>query len=129
MLLARVLIRRNLVDAVLKNQKSFSASPSAFTSKSPSSPTAPQNPMKWHSQLSNYLLSRSSQSSTKPSAFRGKDQQMQFVVNYVKTKGMIPIDQVAEEVKLFYNQLGIDDMYFEQEVAETIGDNVSLSFS
>jgi len=81
---------------------------------------------KWNNYLSNYLLSRFQSTVGKSSAFTGKAQQMEFVQNYVKTKGMIPADYVTEEVDLFYNHLGIDDMYFEQETPESIGDNVCL---
>ena len=83
---------------------------------------------KWNSHLSNYLLSRFQSTVGKSSAFTGKAQQMEFVQNYVKTKGMIPADYVTEEVDLFYNHLGIDDMYFEQETPESIGDNVCFFF-
>lgn len=53
---------------------------------------------------------------------------MHIVQSYVKAKGMIPDDQVAQEVDLFYNHLGIDDMYFEQETPESVGDNIILLY-
>lgn len=53
---------------------------------------------------------------------------MHIVQSYVKAKGMIPADQVAQEVDLFYNHLGIDDMYFEQETPESVGDNIVLLY-
>ncbi|KAK3724411.1 NAD-dependent glutamate dehydrogenase [Vermiconidia calcicola] len=52
--------------------------------------------------------------------FEGKDQQMEEVMDAVEEKGFIPGDLVENEVKWFYNELGIDDMYFSTENAEAI---------
>ncbi|KAK3703079.1 NAD-dependent glutamate dehydrogenase [Vermiconidia calcicola] len=52
--------------------------------------------------------------------FEGKDQQMEEVMDAVEEKGFIPGDLVETEVKWFYNELGIDDMYFSTENAEAI---------
>ncbi|KAJ3358530.1 NAD-dependent glutamate dehydrogenase [Kappamyces sp. JEL0680] len=49
---------------------------------------------------------------------------MELVEKYVMAKAMIPDRLVAGEVSSFYIDLGIDDMYFEQESVESIGDNI-----
>lgn len=51
-------------------------------------------------------------------AFEGKDQQMEAVMDGVEEKGFIPPDFVETETKWFYNELGIDDMYFATETVE-----------
>lgn len=43
---------------------------------------------------------------------------------YIASKQLLPPDYVDQEVAAFYESLGIDDMYFEQESAESIGDNI-----
>ena len=52
--------------------------------------------------------------------FEGKEQQMESVMDGVEEKGFIPADLVEFEVKWFYNELGIDDMYFATESVEAI---------
>lgn len=50
--------------------------------------------------------------------FEGKEAQMDAVMDGVEEKGFIPPDFVESEVKWFYNELGIDDMYFATESAD-----------
>jgi len=52
--------------------------------------------------------------------FEGKAQQMEEVMDSVEDKGFIPGDLVEAETKWFYNELGIDDMYFSTETADAI---------
>jgi glutamate dehydrogenase len=47
--------------------------------------------------------------------FEGKEKQMEAVMDGVDQKGFIPPDFVEAEVKWFYEELGIDDMYFATE--------------
>lgn len=47
--------------------------------------------------------------------FEGKEKQMEQVMNGVDEKGFIPEDFVQSETTWFYEQLGIDDMYFATE--------------
>ncbi|KAK3058129.1 NAD-dependent glutamate dehydrogenase [Extremus antarcticus] len=56
--------------------------------------------------------------------FEGKEKQMEDVMDEVETKGFIPADLVESEVKWFYNELGIDDMYFSTETATDIVSHV-----
>ena len=52
--------------------------------------------------------------------FEGKQQQMEEVLYTVDDKGFIPEDLVPNETELFYNELGIDDMYFSTTTVEEI---------
>ncbi|CZT14249.1 probable glutamate/leucine/phenylalanine/valine dehydrogenases [Ramularia collo-cygni] len=52
--------------------------------------------------------------------FQGKAQQMEQVMDAVEARGFIPVDLVDAETKWFYNELGIDDMYFSTEAADAI---------
>ncbi|KAK5168720.1 NAD-dependent glutamate dehydrogenase [Saxophila tyrrhenica] len=52
--------------------------------------------------------------------FEGKSQQMEEVMDAVEDKGFIPADLVESETKWFYNELGIDDMYFSTETSADI---------
>lgn len=53
-------------------------------------------------------------------AFQGKAQQMENVMDAVEERGFIPADLVDAETKWFYNELGIDDMYFSTEAVDAI---------
>lgn len=50
--------------------------------------------------------------------FEGKEKQMEAVMDGVEDKGFIPPDFVESETTWFYNELGIDDMYFATETVE-----------
>jgi glutamate dehydrogenase len=50
--------------------------------------------------------------------FEGKEKQMEAVMDGVEEKGFIPADFVESETTWFYNELGIDDMYFATETVE-----------
>ncbi|KAL2809286.1 Glutamate/Leucine/Phenylalanine/Valine dehydrogenase-domain-containing protein [Aspergillus granulosus] len=52
--------------------------------------------------------------------FEGKEHQMEQVMIELDKKGFIPQDFVQSEVEWFYNQLGIDDTYFQTETVEAI---------
>ncbi|KAF2495342.1 NAD-specific glutamate dehydrogenase-like protein [Lophium mytilinum] len=52
--------------------------------------------------------------------FEGKDKQMEAVMDGIEDKGFIPPDFVESETTWFYNELGIDDMYFSTETVETV---------
>ena len=52
--------------------------------------------------------------------FEGREQQMDEVMDAVEEKGFIPGDLVEPETKWFYEDLGIDDMYFSTETVEAI---------
>jgi glutamate dehydrogenase len=50
--------------------------------------------------------------------FEGKAQQMESVMDGVEAKGFIPPELVEDETRWFYDQLGIDDMYFATETVD-----------
>jgi glutamate dehydrogenase len=49
---------------------------------------------------------------------------MNEVKSYIEKKELIPPHLVNSEVEAFYDKLGIDDMYFEQESVSGIGDHI-----
>lgn len=50
--------------------------------------------------------------------FEGKAKQMEAVMDQAEEKGFIPGDILEQETDWFYNDLGIDDMYFATESVE-----------
>jgi glutamate dehydrogenase len=50
--------------------------------------------------------------------FEGKEKQMEAVMDGVESKGFMPPELVEDETRWFYDQLGIDDMYFATETVE-----------
>ncbi|KAL9085492.1 MAG: hypothetical protein Q9159_004687 [Coniocarpon cinnabarinum] len=56
--------------------------------------------------------------------FDGKEKQMEQVMDMVEAKGFLPVDFVETETNWFYEELGIDDMYFATETAEAIASHV-----
>ncbi|KAL3496984.1 Glutamate/Leucine/Phenylalanine/Valine dehydrogenase-domain-containing protein [Aspergillus germanicus] len=52
--------------------------------------------------------------------FEGKEHQMEQVMDQLEKKGFIPAEFVVGETEWFYNQLGIDDTYFQTETVEAI---------
>ncbi|CAG8595145.1 6822_t:CDS:2, partial [Acaulospora colombiana] len=56
--------------------------------------------------------------------FDGKADQMLKVCEYLEEKGFIPKELVKNEVKWFYGNLGIDDMYFSLESVESIANHI-----
>ncbi|KAI8898836.1 Glutamate/Leucine/Phenylalanine/Valine dehydrogenase-domain-containing protein [Globomyces pollinis-pini] len=56
--------------------------------------------------------------------FEGKKDQMVSVAAFVTEKGFIPAELVQNEVSWFYENLGIDDMYFQQESVQTIAQHI-----
>jgi glutamate dehydrogenase len=52
--------------------------------------------------------------------FEGKGQQMETVMDQIEQKGFIPSDLVEAETRWFYDDLGIDDMYFSTETVEAV---------
>ncbi|PUU81771.1 Glutamate/Leucine/Phenylalanine/Valine dehydrogenase-domain-containing protein [Tuber borchii] len=49
---------------------------------------------------------------------------MELVMDMLEEKGFIPPDFVESETKWFYSSLGIDDMYFKSETAESIVNHI-----
>ncbi|GJJ15432.1 hypothetical protein Clacol_009709 [Clathrus columnatus] len=60
--------------------------------------------------------------------FKGKNAQKARVFELISAKGFIPQELVKNEVSWFYEHLGIDDTYFENESVEVITDHVLALF-
>ncbi|KAF1919346.1 Glutamate/Leucine/Phenylalanine/Valine dehydrogenase-domain-containing protein [Ampelomyces quisqualis] len=56
--------------------------------------------------------------------FEGKEKQMELVMDGVEAKGFMPSELVEGETRWFYDQLGIDDMYFATETVEAIVNHI-----
>ncbi|KAH7064266.1 Glutamate/Leucine/Phenylalanine/Valine dehydrogenase-domain-containing protein [Paraphoma chrysanthemicola] len=56
--------------------------------------------------------------------FEGKEKQMEAVMDGVEQKGFMPPELVEDETRWFYDQLGIDDMYFATETVEAIVNHI-----
>eukprot|EP00842_Homolaphlyctis_polyrhiza_P000320 jgi/Hompol1/1289/HPOL_005548-RA len=56
--------------------------------------------------------------------FEGKQEQMHKVSAYILERGLIPPETVNNDVSWFYGNLGIDDIYFQQESVETIAQHI-----
>ncbi|KAF2834827.1 glutamate/leucine/phenylalanine/valine dehydrogenase [Patellaria atrata CBS 101060] len=56
--------------------------------------------------------------------FEGKEKQMETVMDQLEEKGFIPPDFVESETNWFYNELGIDDMYFSTETPDAIVNHI-----
>ncbi|KAL2866374.1 glutamate dehydrogenase (NAD(+)) [Aspergillus lucknowensis] len=52
--------------------------------------------------------------------FEGKEHQMEQVMDQLEKKGFIPAEFIVGETEWFYNQLGIDDTYFQTETVDAI---------
>jgi glutamate dehydrogenase len=50
--------------------------------------------------------------------FEGKTEQMDKVMDALEVKNFIPTEFVESETRWFYEELGIDDMYFQTESVE-----------
>jgi glutamate dehydrogenase len=56
--------------------------------------------------------------------FPGKEEQMVHVCSHIRQTGFIPSELIENEVSWFYNNLGIDNMYFVLESVETIASHI-----
>ncbi|PLB35532.1 glutamate dehydrogenase (NAD(+)) [Aspergillus candidus] len=52
--------------------------------------------------------------------FEGKEKQMDQVMDQLESRGFLPSEFVLSETEWFYNQLGIDDTYFQTESVDAI---------
>ncbi|KAI9833104.1 MAG: NAD-dependent glutamate dehydrogenase [Phylliscum demangeonii] len=56
--------------------------------------------------------------------FVGKEKQMDEVMDLIEQIGFLPPEFIDSETLWFYNELGIDDMYFETETADVIVNHI-----
>ncbi|KAH8821561.1 NAD-specific glutamate dehydrogenase [Xylogone sp. PMI_703] len=61
--------------------------------------------------------------------FKGKKQQMESVKEKIIEAGMIPEKLVDEQIEWFYNELGIDDVYFQTENVAAIVSHITSLYA
>ncbi|KAI1328480.1 NAD-specific glutamate dehydrogenase [Xylariaceae sp. FL0255] len=61
--------------------------------------------------------------------FTGRAEQMAAVREIITKEGWIPSSHVDEQVHWFYNELGIDDVYFQQETVDVIATNITSMYA
>lgn len=64
-----------------------------------------------------------------PSVFKLKTDQMNKVMDKLDQIGLIPENLIEEETKFFYENLGIEDTYFESESIDNIVSNILAIYS
>ncbi|KAF3769593.1 hypothetical protein M406DRAFT_270537 [Cryphonectria parasitica EP155] len=62
-------------------------------------------------------------------AFVGKADQMKEVKSLILKNGWIPEDRVEAQIAWFYNELGIDDVYFQLETTSVIADHITSLYA
>ncbi|KAI0382748.1 NAD-specific glutamate dehydrogenase [Hypomontagnella monticulosa] len=61
--------------------------------------------------------------------FAGRDEQIKQVKNIILKQNWIPESHLDEQVSWFYNELGIDDVYFQMETAEVIATHITSMYA
>ncbi|KAK4241883.1 Glutamate/Leucine/Phenylalanine/Valine dehydrogenase-domain-containing protein [Achaetomium macrosporum] len=61
--------------------------------------------------------------------FKGKKEQMKLVKAYIQKCGWIPEALVDAQVSWFYNELGIDDVYFQVENPEVVANHITSLYA
>ncbi|KAI8635001.1 NAD-specific glutamate dehydrogenase [Xylariaceae sp. FL1651] len=61
--------------------------------------------------------------------FKGKAEQMKAVKEIITKQDWIPASHVDEQISWFYNELGIDDVYFQMEKVEVIATNITSMYA
>ncbi|KAI0181002.1 NAD-specific glutamate dehydrogenase-like protein [Hypoxylon sp. FL1284] len=61
--------------------------------------------------------------------FKGRDEQIKQVKDIILKQGMIPESHLDEQVSWFYNELGIDDVYFQMETVDVIATHITSMYA
>jgi glutamate dehydrogenase len=61
--------------------------------------------------------------------FKGKTEQMKQVHQIIKSAGWIPENLIDEQIKWFYEDLGIDDVYFRIETPEVVAGQITSLYA
>ncbi|KAI0440858.1 NAD-specific glutamate dehydrogenase [Xylaria telfairii] len=61
--------------------------------------------------------------------FEGKDEQMKIVREIIQKDNWVPLPHLDEQISWFYNELGIDDVYFQMEKAEVIATIITSMYA
>ncbi|RDA94556.1 hypothetical protein CP533_2728 [Ophiocordyceps camponoti-saundersi (nom. inval.)] len=100
------------------------------SSRGPSpQPTHFSVPLASHPNANGHRTLRSATVGYVAPAFAGKDEQMKTVKEIILKAGWIPEALVDEEIRWFYEQLGIDDVYFRIETPEVIASQITSLYA
>ncbi|KAI6091819.1 NAD-specific glutamate dehydrogenase [Hypoxylon rubiginosum] len=61
--------------------------------------------------------------------FKGRDEQIIQVKDIILKQGWIPESHLDDQVSWFYNELGIDDVYFQMETVEVIATHITSMYA
>ncbi|OTA89007.1 hypothetical protein M434DRAFT_79859 [Hypoxylon sp. CO27-5] len=61
--------------------------------------------------------------------FKGRDEQIKQVKALILKQGWIPESHLDEQVSWFYNELGIDDVYFQMESVDVIATHITSMYA
>jgi len=61
--------------------------------------------------------------------FKDRPQQIEKVKDIIRTEGWIPESHLEQQVSWFYNELGIDDVYFQMEQADVIATHITSTYA
>ncbi|KAI0841452.1 NAD-specific glutamate dehydrogenase [Hypoxylon sp. FL0890] len=61
--------------------------------------------------------------------FKGRDEQIKQVKEIILKQGWIPESHLDEQVSWFYNELGIDDVYFQMESVDVIATHITSMYA
>ncbi|KAI0851692.1 NAD-specific glutamate dehydrogenase [Daldinia vernicosa] len=61
--------------------------------------------------------------------FKGRGEQIEQVKSLILKQGWIPESHLDEQVSWFYNELGIDDVYFEMESVDVIATHITSMYA
>ncbi|KAI5859344.1 NAD-specific glutamate dehydrogenase [Durotheca rogersii] len=61
--------------------------------------------------------------------FKGRGEQINHVKGIIRKQDWIPESHLDEQVSWFYNELGIDDVYFQMETADVIATHITSMYA
>lgn len=92
-------------------------------------PTHFSVPLSSHNHNNGHRVLRSATVGYIAPAFAGKLEQMEEVKTIIKNAGWIPENLVDEQIRWFYEKLGIDDVYFHIETPRVIASQVTSLYA
>ncbi|KAK7742036.1 NAD-dependent glutamate dehydrogenase [Cytospora paraplurivora] len=104
----------------------FSEDPSRHASPQPTSVSVP---LAKTTNGNGYRVLRSATVGYIAPEFKGKQVQMDQVRDMILKNGWIPDSRVDAQIAWFYNELGIDDVYFELESTAVIADHITSLYA
>ncbi|PHH83436.1 hypothetical protein CDD82_1090 [Ophiocordyceps australis] len=92
-------------------------------------PTHFSVPLASHSHMNGHRTLRSATVGYVAPEFAGKLEQMKCVKDVILQAGWIPESLVEDQIRWFYEQLGIDDVYFHIETPEVIASQITSLYA